>query len=203
MALLVQIGCKFKIYHVSTYPDIRPLKDFPEIMAEDIPKDGQTHQLHSRYDRERRLWVKAGLWNEELRNQLEWEEIDAILPSAKTLRNRKRKRPGHIAPLNVLDEKHRPRIEMAFDWCQALADSKGFPESHSSNCLSADRDLGVVGQTEVCNVGGIGAAENSKGPRMPWPSRPRVNIRRVLTLDRLLGAVARVLKSTLVILSCV
>ena len=34
MALLVLIGSKFKIYHISKYPSISPLKGFPEIVKE-------------------------------------------------------------------------------------------------------------------------------------------------------------------------
>ncbi|OTA90719.1 hypothetical protein M434DRAFT_397809 [Hypoxylon sp. CO27-5] len=115
MAIIICIGAKFKIFHIASFPEIPPRNLFPEI-DEVGKKIGRLHKLNVSYDN-LELWDAAGLQCGEFEKNLRWIEIDEMLSE---MGNRV---ADDVPPLDVLNLKHRPKIESAFEWVQKLGNS--------------------------------------------------------------------------------
>ncbi|OTA52026.1 hypothetical protein K449DRAFT_470717 [Hypoxylon sp. EC38] len=114
MAIIICIGAKFKIFHIASFPEIPPRNLFLDI--DEVRETEILYKSKASCD-DLELWDAAGLQRSAFEQNLRWTEIDEMLPETEN------RVTGDVPPLDVLNLRHRSKIESAFKWVQKLGNS--------------------------------------------------------------------------------
>ncbi|KAH7402869.1 hypothetical protein BKA66DRAFT_436257 [Pyrenochaeta sp. MPI-SDFR-AT-0127] len=116
-AILVMIGRRFRFFHRRALPG---QKRIPRISAfPDIEEKFKDYFTRREYDSKGcAVWGEAGITTDQINmhNSLGWEPIYEMRKGAESV------------PLDPLEESHRPQIEKAYRWLQALAELRSETE---------------------------------------------------------------------------
>ncbi|KAI1415131.1 hypothetical protein F5Y13DRAFT_178533 [Hypoxylon sp. FL1857] len=122
MAIIICIGAKFKIFHISAAPNLPPRKMFPGV--DEIGGKNRKWYKGLVSDDDLKIWDMAGLSRSRFEQDLSWTEISEMLPETGKYAT------GDVPPLDVRNLEHRPKIERSFGWVKDLADSFGPGTNH-------------------------------------------------------------------------
>jgi hypothetical protein len=121
-AVLVLVGRKLKMFHLRpSRPNIPPRTQIPTIETTIAPKK-ENMSANPLTAKDTKYWRAVGIDINNLRKQIEWQEVDQMLECAKD-------EEDDVHPFDAMKQDDQPYIDGTVRWLVQLANTYGLMEN--------------------------------------------------------------------------